>query len=142
MTTSDFLDNKLKEFYDHETLKKKSPEELIKIIDSLNIGGEITTKAFMDCCNDFIRNLKITADLIKFHPFLEMVVDPDILEKLSQLSPDEMFSGYMAAAINENLEINEDELSEFIKKCRNDSSVSDEQLVAGLKNIMGMEEQK
>lgn len=139
MTHSDFLDNKLKEFYDHEILKKKSPEELIGIIDSLNVGGEITTKAFMDCCNDFIRNLKITTDLIKFHPFLEMLVDPDILEKLSKLSPEEMFSSYMAAAINENMEINKDELAEFIKKCRNDSSVSDEQLVEGLKNIMGGE---
>lgn len=139
MTTSDFLDNKLKEFSDHEILKKKSPEELIRIIDSLNVGGEITTKAFMDCCNDFVRNLKITVYLVKFFPFLDIVNDPDTLEKLSKLSPEEMFGSYMAAAINEAMEVNKDELAEFVKKCRNDSSVSDEQLVEGLKNIMGGE---
>ena len=139
MAASDFLNNKMKELSDHEYLKNKSPEELIKIICALSTHGEVTTKAFMDCCKDFIRTLKITADLIKFHPFLEMVVDPDILEKLSQLSPEEMLSGYMAGAVNENMEVNKDELTEFIKKCRNDSSVSDEQLIAGLKNLMDEE---
>ena len=102
MTASDFLNNKMKELSDHEYLKNKSPEELIKIICALSTHGEVTTKAFMDCCKDFIRNLKITADLIKYHPFLEMVVDPDILGKRSQLSPEEMIIGYMARSVIEN----------------------------------------
>lgn len=135
------INSKIQEWQDKDALMRKSKEELIGIIDSLIEGGEITAISLNHSCEDMSSMFDVLGSVAEHvDPILSSLLLP--FKTMAKLPVEMLVEGYMAKAVAENYTSTDPELEAYLKKYRSDGQMSDAELLANLKKIMGMDDEK
>lgn len=135
------INAKMQEWQDKDALMRKSKEELVEIIESLIIGGEIGTIALKYCCEDLINLMTVLGGVSdQVDSMLGRMLAP--FKSMAKIPVDYAVRDYVEKAIVDTCEIEDSSLEEFLKAHRNDSSLSDKELLDELTRLMGMDGKK
>ena len=141
MLTVEELNSKIQVWQDKDALMRKSKEELVDIIDSLIEGSEITAISLNHSCEDMSSMFDVLGSVAEHvDPILSSLLLP--FKTMAKLPVETLVEGYMAKAVAENFTSTDPELEAYLKKYRSDGKMSDAELLANLKKIMGMDDEK
>lgn len=142
MLTVEELNSKIQDWQDKDALKKMSKDDLIEVIPCLIDGIKAHSVALEDACKTILEMSKLLSACAKEvnDPIVGLLLTP--FNVIAEASLEKAVNDYLTSAITETCECEEADPEEYIKACRADKTVSDAELLANLKKIMGMGDEK
>ena len=142
MLTVEELNSKIQDWQDTDALKKMSRDDLIEVVLCLVGCVKAHSVALEDACKAILEMSKLLSACAK------EVNDPvfGLLLKsfnvIAEVPLEKAVNDYLTSAIMEACECEEVDPEAFIKACRTDKSISDAELLAILKKLMGIDGEK
>ena len=142
MLTVEELNSKIQDWQDMDALKKMSKDDLIEVIQCLIDGIKAHSVALEDACKTILEMSKLLSACAKEvnDPIVGLLLTP--FNVIAEASLEKAVNDYLTSAIRETCECDEADPEEYVKAYRADKTVSDAELLANLKKIMGMGDEK
>lgn len=142
MLTVEELNSKIQDWQDKDALKKMSKDDLIEVIPCLIDGIKAHSVALEDACKTILEMSKLLSACAKEvnDPIFGLLLTP--FNVIAEASLEKAVNDYLTSAIMETCECEEADPEEYIKACRADKTVSDAELLAVLKKLMGIDGEK
>ena len=142
MFTVEELNSKIRDWQDTDALKNMSRDDLIEVVLCLVGCVKAHSVALEDACETILNMASLLgtcANAIS-DSYLHCLLVP--FTAIAEVPLEKAVNDYLTSAIMEALECEEVDPEAFIKACRTDKSISDTELLAILKKLMGIDGEK
>ena len=142
MFTVEELNSKIRDWQDTDALKKMSRDDLIEVVLCLVGGVKAHSVALEDACETLLNMaslLGMCANTIS-DSYLRCLLTPFTV--IAEVPLEKAVNDYLTSAIGKTCECEEVNPEEYIKACRADKTVSDTELLAVPKKLMGIDGEK